>query len=63
MFDLEDKLINSISSRFSIETELVERDDTLILQVNSYIKGKQIFSHDQDMTPFIEKIIEKIDRR
>ena len=60
MFSVEEKLINSFVKNFSVKTELVEVDETLILRVDSYLKDKIIFSHDQDMSPFVEHLTKSV---
>jgi hypothetical protein len=45
-----------------VKTELVEVNETLILRVDSYLKDKIIFSHDQDMSPFVEHLTKSVIR-
>jgi len=55
---IEDQIVNALSRKFSITTEIIEDGNDVSLIVNSHLSGKIIFTHKTDMTPFI-KIIKK----
>ncbi len=59
---VENQIINALSKRFSITTEIIEDGDDVSLIVNSHLSGKIIFTHKTDMSPFIDIILKRINQ-
>ena len=57
---IENQIVNALSKKFSITTEIKEENDNVILIVNSHLSGKIIFQHKTDLEPLIAIITERI---
>ena len=57
---IENQIVNALSKKFSITTEIKEDSDSVSLIVNSHLSGKIIFTHETDLRPLIEIIKKKI---
>ena len=49
-----DSLIDKFASKFRIEQELEEKENTVILHTHSYMGTRLLYSHTMDLTPLIE---------
>ena len=57
---IENQIVNALSKKFSITTEIKEDSDSVSLIVNSHLSGKIIFTHKTDLTPLIDIITKRI---
>ena len=57
---IENQIVNALSKRFSITTDIIEEGDEVSLIVNSHLGDKIIFTHKTDMSPFIDIILKRI---
>jgi len=57
---IESQLINALSKKFSITTEIINNEYETALVVNSHLSGKIIFQHKTDLEPLIQIITERI---
>ena len=48
------KIIERLSSAFRIETEIEEKENTVILHTHSYLGTKLLYSHSLDLSPVID---------
>ena len=49
-----DSLIDKFASKFRIEQELEEKENTVILHTHSYMGTRLLYSHTMDLTPLID---------
>ena len=49
-----DSLIDKFASKFKIETEIEETENTVILHTHSYLGTRLLYSHSLDLSPLIE---------
>jgi hypothetical protein len=54
MFPNMNKIIDRLSSAFRIETEIEEKENTVILHTHSYLGTKLLYSHSLDLSPLID---------
>ena len=47
-------IIDRLSSAFRIETEIEEKENTVILHTHSYLGTKLLYSHSLDLSPLID---------
>ena len=59
---IENQIVNALSKRFSITTDIIEEGDEISLIVNSHLGDKIIFTHKTDMSPFIDIILKRINQ-
>ena len=57
---IEQQLINALSKKFSITTEIINNEYETSLVVNSILSGEVIFQHKTDLNPLIEIITKRI---
>ena len=57
---IESQLINALSKKFSISTEIINNEYETALVVNSHLSGKIIFQHKTDLEPLIAIITKRI---
>ena len=57
---IEKQIVNALSKKFSITTEIIEDGDDVSLIVNSHLSGDIIFTQKTDLQPFIEIIKKRI---
>jgi len=59
---IENQIISALTKRFSISTSIEEDGDDVTLLVNSHLGDKIIFTHETDLTPIIDIILQRISR-
>ena len=59
---IEKQIVNALSKKFAITTEIIEDGDDVSLIVNSHLSGEIIFTHKTDMSPFIDIILKRINQ-
>ena len=58
---IENQLINALTKRFSITTEIVEDGTDVSLIVNSHLSGEIIFTQRTDLAPLISLILKRVE--
>lgn len=53
------KIIDRLSSAFRIETEIEEKENTVILHTHSYLGTRLLYSHSLDLSPLIDIAVER----
>ena len=58
---IEKQIVNALSKKFSITTEIIEDGDDVSLIVNSHLSGDIIFTQKTDLQPFVDIILKRIE--
>ena len=54
-------IIERLSSAFRIETEIEEKENTVILHTHSFLGTKLLYSHSLDLSPVIDIAVRRAD--
>jgi len=60
---IENQIVNALSKKFSITTEIIQDGDDVSLIVNSHLSGKIIFTQTTPLNQLIEIITSRIEKR
>jgi len=58
---IEKQIVNALSKKFSITTEIIEDGDEVSLIVNSHLSGDIIFTQKTDLQPFVDIILKRVE--
>ena len=58
---IEKQIVNALSKKFAITTEIIEDGDDVSLIVNSHLSGEIIFTQKTDLQPFVDIILKRIE--
>jgi len=56
-----DSLIDKFASKFKIETEIVEEENTIHLRTYSYLGTRLLYEHTLDLSPLIDIAVARAD--